>query len=182
MSCCTIYEFHDGKPISAKEFGNSWGGAMVIWTAMFDRYEKNPAIAYDNVLTAMHGPRGKRFWGLWQRQDIPEFMRAVFAATFDRAIVRREHFARYANDLREFVKHFGKGDGACHLPAWADYVEACEAEAVGFQQTSVAENLWFDYPDDGSDAVPYDLNTGDQHMDVYAELEALTSQAASSAQ
>src|SRR5690242_1122243 len=103
MSYCAIITFKFGRPDQQIKYGNAWGGAAYVWTALYDKYLKDPAIAYDSWLTDFRENQGKRLWGLAYRTDLPAYERAVNFSTFDYAIVRREHFERFCADLREFV-------------------------------------------------------------------------------
>ena len=175
MSYCTIIAFQDGKPSESKEFQNAWGGAAYIWDSRWKAYEKNPNKEYDTWLCNDEG--AKRLWALAKRKDLPRFMRAVHVATFDRAIVKREHYLWFIKDLRDFTAHFPT-TGECHLYEWAKWIVGHSAtEAIGFHHTSVSENLW-DVRDDEAtvdeDDIqmrPYDLNVDVGHFDVY---EAIT--------
>jgi hypothetical protein len=165
MSYCQIIEFRDGKPGQAYEFRNAWGGAARIWNALYDRYLKDPKKEYD---TWAFGGDHKKFWQLAERKDLPVFERAVHASTFDRAMIRREHFAAFAEHLREFVKAYPVGgDTYDHLPKWADIIEASDAEAIGFHGTSVSDNLWMEYDEQTDESTPYDLNSEDRHFEVH---------------
>lgn len=165
MSYCEIIVFRDGKPVDSIEYGNSWGGAAFIWSALFDKYLKRGE--YDNWLT-----RSEELWKLAERADLPMFERAVMSGTFDYAIICRENFKQFVEHLREFVATYAAGNKSCHLLAWAEFIETCDAEAIGFRGTSVSENLWFKYDDNGENEIPYDLNSMDQHFEVYEELES----------
>lgn len=169
MSTCAIIEFRDGKADTEHRFGNSWGGAARIWTALFDKYAKDPKIEYDNWLTTASQPGNRRLWDLVDDPRLMEFEKAVHYATFDNFIVRRENFSRFAKHLREFSLAYSYG-GIDHLPAWANVIEKSDAEAVGFHHTSVSENPWIAWADDSDEGTPYDLNIGDKHFEVYDAL------------
>jgi hypothetical protein len=168
MSRCQLIEFRNSKPANAFEFSNSWGGAARIWSALFDRYLKDPRKEYDSWLSRAVGS-DRSLWDLAKREDLPLFERAVHASTFDRAIVKRENFALLAQHLREFASKYPP-QGVCHLNAWADRIEASHAEAIGFYGTSVSENLWYDWDEEKDESVPYDLASRDEHFEVYEFL------------
>lgn len=181
MSYCSIITFKNGKPNGEVEYRNSWGGTAYIWDALFEKYLKDPNKEYDTWLC--NKERARDLWQLSERPDIPLYMRAVLAATFDYAIVGRQHFKEFAKHLREFVQYFGTRNRVCHLIEWADYIEKCKAEAVGFYGTSVSRNLWFDWDEKKDKSIPYNLNKRDDHFEVYDWLVAydaaiLTAQAA----
>ena len=172
MSYCQIIAFRDGKPAEGVEYGNSWGGAAFIWTSVYDKYLFDPKKEYDSWLYDIS--RGKtRLWDLAKREDLAMYVRAVHASTFDRAIIRQENFKRYAEGLRKFVDTFHDDKSVCHLKAWADFVEKSDAEAIGFYGTSTSDNLWFEWDEEKEESIPYDLNTENNHFEVYEWLDSL---------
>jgi hypothetical protein len=168
MSYCEIIAFKDGKPSEALESRNAWGGAAYVWSCLFDKYLKDPNNQYDTWLSE----RGQgRLWDLAKKKEIPAFMRAVHASTFDYALVLPKNFQRFIDDLREFARYFGTNGKVCHLETWATFIDQHrDAEAIGFYGTSVGENLWFTWDEGKEESVPYDLASGDKHFDVYDEL------------
>jgi len=170
MSYCEIISFKDGVVGNSLECSNSWGGAARIWSVMFDRYMKDPAVPFDSWLSVLSSPtRSKILWGLADRQDLPIFERVVYASTFDYAIVFSKDFKTFADYLDQFAKAH-PAPGACHLMAWNDFVLSCEGEAIGFYGTSVGENLWNPFDEEKDCHTPYDLNTGTKHFDVFERI------------
>lgn len=166
MSYCAIIPFNDGKPCGDVKFPNAWGGAARIWDSLYRRYVANPLDPYDEIL-----------WALAKNENLLLAERAVHVATFDRAIIRREHFKQYREHLDRFIElHPAKAGHIDHLPAWASYMGACVAEAIGFHGTSVANNLWQEYDEETDEFTPYDLNdpkNEGRHIEVYDWLENL---------
>jgi len=116
---------------------------------------------------------------LMQRTDLPDFERVVLAATMDYAIVKKEHFSIFAEDLTKFVLKYGTAryhDGkwytvVCHLIKWAEVFRTSTAEAISFYHTSVGENLWTDWDDEKDQPLPYDLNKDTKHFEVYSIID-----------
>lgn len=182
MSYCALIYIKDGKQASSQEFRNAWGGAAYIWDYLFNRYLKDPRKEYDTWLTSASASDAP-LWKLAGRKDIPRFLRAVHASTFDRAYVAREHFKQFTADLREFVLVAGtEGQRVIHLLDWADAIDALgdDIDAVGFHGTSVSENLWFVYDAEKDESVPYDMSARDEHFEVYEWLDEVDSEVAAS--
>jgi len=141
MSYCQLIAFKGGQAHGGVEFRNSWGGSARIWDALFKTYVPKKH-EYDSWLA--NNGNDERLWALARREDLPMFERAVHAFTFDRFYVRKENFAKFANDLRLFVaKHAVIGACVDHLPAWANWLDSENgAEAVGLHGTSVSGNPW----------------------------------------
>lgn len=173
MSTCTLYEFREGRPHAAAEYKNAHGGAWFVWSALYDRYLPSRD---EPSLTASLQRRGQQspLWDLPRTNDLrlELFERAVLASTFDRAIIARLNFERYAKHLSEFLTLYPPADGVpCHLSSWAAVASISVADAIGFHQTSSADDPWFRIGDDG-ELVAYNLNGGKQHFEVYAWLRA----------
>ncbi len=160
MSYCQIIPFAEGLPQSGIEFRNAWGGAARIWSALFDAYLKNPAIPYHSWMGS-----ADELWSLAKREDLPTFERAVHASTFDHAYISRENFGRFAGDLRQFAEKYPVPGAVDHLLPWAEWIEASDAEAVGFHGTSVAENPWWVWDEEKDDSTPTPLKVASRCMD-----------------
>ena len=173
MSYCEIITFRNGLPSRSIEFKNSWGGSARIWSALFNTYLKNPAVPYQSWLSDM----GQSLWPLAERADLPMFERAVLAATFDVAYVRRENFPRLVADLRAFAgKYPVQGNQLDHLPAWADTIEKLDVEAMAFRGTSVADNPWWAYDEQKDEEIPRSLSEGFEVYDWLNQLQESTNQ------
>lgn len=178
MTYCAIITFKDGKAAEVHQFKNSWGGAAFVWQALWNKYvmpelmREDVGNHYKNWICAKEDDIN-RLWNLWKREDIrmPLYERIALLGTFDNAILRKENFADFADQLRRFVEaHHTNPQAVCHLGKWADFIETSSAEAVGFHTTSVCENPWMEEDLDG-EPVPYKLNTGEKHFEVYEDLK-----------
>lgn len=165
MSYCAVITFRNGKPAECLECRNAWGGMAFVWSALFEVYCKDPKVQYDSWLQ-----KPERVWTLANNPDLPIALRAVLCSTFDYALVYRDDFKRYAADLRAFTAWAGTRNVVCHLPSWADFIEKCDAEAIGHYGTSVADNPWSTFDEQTEAMVPYDLTTGTKHFSVYAKF------------
>ncbi|MHC4844391.1 MAG: hypothetical protein ACYTEE_11360 [Planctomycetota bacterium] len=164
MSYCSIIEFEDGLPARETEYKNAWGGAARIWTPLYDTYLKDPNNEYDSWLSTM---KPEKLWDLADRKDLPMHLRAVLSCTFDYATIEQKNFKRFAEDLRQFREHFPPNGVVCHLIEWAHHIEQSHAQAVGFYGTSVSDNLWWSYDEDTDQMIPYNLDRGEEHFEVY---------------
>ncbi len=175
MSYCMLIEFRDGFPAECLAFQNAWLGAAYIWDALYKTYLHDPRKMYDNWMSSCSGG-DKRLWQLASREDLPRFERAVHAATFDYAIVEKEHFAMFAADLRQFAEKYG---GTSHLLAWAEWVQKSAAERIGFMGTSVAGSLWCTWDESAGECREYDFATETKHWSVYEHIGGPAATAAS---
>lgn len=172
MSYTQLITFNDGLPERGPEFSNAWGGAARIWSSLFDKYLKNPAIPYDTWLSRL-SREDNSLWDLAKRTDLPVFERAVHMFTFDLAYVSKDNFDRLSEHLREFAEDH-RVYQVDHLCAWADAIDAMEGvEAVGLYATSVSENVWFEYDEEKDESMPVPLSRG---FEVYKWIELLSAQ------
>lgn len=170
MSYCEIITFKNGVPDDRKEFRNAWGGAARIWTALYDLYLKDRTDEYSNWLSDTSG----RLWKLVDDARLTDVAKAVLTSTFDRAIVAREHFKRFAADLEAFDEAFPAPENhVSHLWSWVKFVSDLgdDVEAVGFYGTSCGEDLFTSYDEETDEYIPYNLNEQQKHFEVYAWLE-----------
>lgn len=172
MSYCQIIEFVNGKAQGGQEFSNSWGGSACIWTCLYDEYLRNPDISYDCWLSESGS---KRLWDLVNDDRLSDFEKSCLAFTYDYFIVEKKNFKRFCNDLRKFNQkyRFENNGKVCHLINWLIYIEHLppEVEAIGLYGTSVGENTWFEWDEDKEESEPYNLATGEKHVELYSWLK-----------
>lgn len=179
MSTTTIYVFQE-PDWTAKvhtELKNSWGWAAFVYEALLRRYS-------GQIRGIKPGDRylyGTHNWAkLWEQEaEIPfePWERNVLRATYDRAIIRGlTPLARIAGEMRRFQReHHHPWDGVCHLDTIGVIIEKLlfdmghtwKPTAIGFQPTSVAEELWrVPVADDPDETRMYDLQRDKLHHEV----------------
>lgn len=162
-----VIDRQTGSCTEFAEYSNSWGSAPVIWNIFAEKYwgKKKSAWLVSSEL--------QDFWNLCKDSTIPLAHRAVFAMTFDRAIISRKFYQRAIDDIKKFVEDFEDypdfWTGVNHWPRIAlDIVEisGTDAEAVGFHMTTVTENpcMVFD-----AESETYRLHP--ELFELYDELE-----------
>ena len=144
-----------------KTLKNSHGSAPFIWDAVSQKYLNKAYFLADDKL-----------WPLWKAAYIPLHQRAVFMITFDYAYVAKKDYQRAGRDVRKFLLDFPpKFENVNHWNTIADLFESDpDIPAIGFQMTSVADDLWgFEY-DDKDNPLPFDWT---KYYSVYDELDSL---------
>jgi len=173
MSRTTLYAVGaDGEVQEYAEFRNSHGSAGYVWRVMGDRY-----IGPDAYSTALFSDGMQRLWDLWRDTILPLHHRAVMLFTFDHVMVRAEDFVRLAEDMEAFVRDFYPDGSACSLPEQAATLREMATEkgirGACWQQTRVAESLWYVYGDEGDDeGRAYNIDVDDKHWWLYETLNA----------
>jgi hypothetical protein len=170
--------FEDGIVSSEFEWNNGHGAAARVWDALYNKYlhDGKPYSCWMNMRDF------KPLWSLWKDPRLSEVEQRVQLMTFDYAIIRRENFRRAADDLDAFEDLHPSGSRVSHLCAWAETLRELaddeEIEAIGFQHTSVGENLfvsWEENSDPDSEeediCIRYNINTEDKHFEVFAAYE-----------
>lgn len=175
MSYAELVIFRGDEMSEAIEYGNSWGGSARIWDAIWDKYMRDHRNPYDGWLMNINGERGRQFWQLCNSERLSPHERTVFAFTFDYALICRDDFKAFADDLLQFDKdNPTEPERVNHLPAWArKFAELLEDETVtyvGLHGTSVSENLWNIY-DEETDAMVYTKATDERAFDAFTARE-----------
>ena len=101
---------------------------------------------------------------------MPYADRVTLATTYDYALLRGTELSRAADCLTKTAAWL---PAECHVRAEADVLRELslqpEVRAVGFQQTSVAENVWWvSGPDE--DGRPYHVDWDASHFWVFDEV------------
>lgn len=176
MSRAYLYGFKqetvDGEKqseaVAFATFQNSWGGAALVWSCVFDEFFKDPARMYDSWMA-----RPDVLWTAHKMVDrVPACVRAVHASTYDRALVLAEHFLIHADNLEAFCERYKSRDatnGVNHLPDWAAAFRDAVGkwDAIGLYATSCAQNPWWVYGEGDDEGRPYDLGFDEDHFSVY---------------
>lgn len=166
MSRTTMYAFPESGPgEKLAEFANAWGSAAYVWSSLSGSYLGGGAVW-------MSEAGSRRLWDLAGDEKLQPCERLTLASTFDRWLCGRESFAALAAAYRELVRLHPPGGAPCHLPAMASLLDDLAAgrkhgldfppRAVGWHQTSVAENLWWVREGEGGGRM-YDLSRDSGH-------------------
>lgn len=146
MSSTIILAVRPGRSVSERgELSNSWGSAPNIWTPLWDEAQRQGIIRkdheYDHAIMSRHADD---LFALWDDERVPFHHRVALALTFDRWYVKREDYARLADDLDRFFGDFPVPVGAVnHWPAIISLLRSVQSQkvpALGFWWTTVAEN------------------------------------------
>jgi hypothetical protein len=164
MSHTTILAVYPGERVEPlRELRNSWGTAEPVWQYLYKRFLHSRLQPWNH----------DRLWTLWNNHKVPEHYRAILLVTFDRALVRKEHFARAAADIRK-ADSMDEGQGnAYHWPLISDiFASNPDVPAIGLWCTSVSVNPFLGkYNADKRDHDPFDWSTA---VDVYGEIDKPT--------
>lgn len=162
MSYTTILAIYPGDHFEElEELRNAWHSAPLVWDVIWNAYGTK-LHEYDSSMMA-----GERLWALYKDPRLSDAERAVFAMTFDRAFVAKEHFQRAADDVAVFMAAHNVGG---HWVRLRDiYLSNPDVPAIGLHCTSVAEN-----PFQGAwneDAEDYDPIDWSMTWSIYDEDE-----------
>lgn len=163
MSRTTIYAFPVAGPgVKVCEFANSWGSASRIWTSLSEKYLGDRNAWLGDLLMS------EKLWKLRDDSRLSNEERLVLLSTFDRALIPARNFTLLAAAFRKFAEQHPT-EGVCHLRQFAvtlDLIAAgqlhlsVEPAAVGFHQTSVSINPWWNEDEERL----YDLSRDDNHF------------------
>lgn len=170
MSYCTIIKFKNGKPFDSVEFSNSWGGMARILDVIYKEYIKDPDNPLDSWL--LDNEVDRKIEELFGNNRLKWFEKAPVACLFDFAVVNKENFLRFAEDLIMFETTYPPYEKISHLPEWADTIRKLDCECIGFYHTSVTEDIWteFDYNEKKDKPIPYNMKKHNKHFEIYRDL------------
>ncbi len=150
MSRATVYGLYPEKKeiVEIKELRNSHGSASVIWDIFLKEY-------YLIESYSAGQPYMELLWPRYKDLGIPQYQRAVLMMTYDQAYIKNDYYKRAAEDIRQFLEKFPPIEG--NVNHWAEIAsileEEKEAPAIGFQMTSVAENLLAEWDEEKEESV-----------------------------
>lgn len=187
MSYTTLYAVNNrGVCHGYREYRNSWGAAAFVWNALVEKYwPLKPGQKSWERPVGMGGDM-KPVWALAKQQDLPVYERVVLITTFDNMMIRREDFNFVADCFEQFdvalnpnrkipFEDTSTPQVACHMMAFAfDFRKLADDKkvcAVCFQQTSVSDDMWYDY----SRKKPYNIYSkgNDKHWFLFDEYPDL---------
>lgn len=165
-----------------RELRNSWHGAILLWSHLSERY-----LGESLSLAMMRD--GSRLWNLVKDTRLSRDERIALATTFDRVMVKQEHFRLVADAIDRMIREPNSAGHWGNWPAQADALRYLALDsmcfAVAWNQTSVNDDTWTVYEEgkdeeeeyeDEVDSRPYDLSRDSGHwflFDHYPELLGL---------
>ena len=191
MSYTEIFGFDkEGNAYYQANISNAWRGGMAIWNILEERYlpphrpsyvpahipdEKVESfLSYKPRRTAdmMNRDAMKEIWDLFNNEKVSLTDKIVLGTTFDRVIVKKEDFSK-------LIEAFEAFEGETSLKEQAAVIKEMAVDdgciAVGWNQTSVNGDTWANfggYDEEADEAIPYSLNTVNEHWYLFDELTA----------
>lgn len=175
----------DGSVAPYKDFRNSWGGAALIWDYFTEKYFplKPNQKTWDRTVGMFADM--KPIWDLQHREDLSDAEYGVLMSTFDNVMVRREDlidlaecFDVVAADMPKYLANGRCNHMADQAATFREIAIDPKVLAVCWQQTTVAEDMWYVYLPEASDesedgeGLPgsgswYNINTGTKHWFLF---------------
>ncbi|SRR6266571_1188624 len=119
----------NGDVVKYGEAHNAWGGAMHIWEKLDKQYQTNcPILNY------------RQLWNSIGRMSEPD--KWVLASTYDNVLIQDEHLPTLIKHLTAFVECYPSSTLVEAIDLLERASEDNEAQAVGFNQTSVNSDVW----------------------------------------
>ena len=173
MSSTTLYVFRsDGLAEAHTTFRNSHGSAPRVWRALCEKYI-HPIYPQLRVFRDV-----EKLFEIQESLPLKDFEVDLLHWTADRFILKSEYFTAMADSFDKFELEYPCPGYANHLPAIAELmrkfkIDEPDVQAIAFQQTSVAEDMWYvfetiEHPVDPEytkdEDRPYDLNKDTNHF------------------
>lgn len=116
MSYTTLYKIDpSGKITEQAEFSNSHRGAAMVWENLWRKYlpERQNALSqkYGFKVTSpiLDLNECRAVWRLYKDIKIPRFVRSVLLSTFDHAILEKDKFQDFYDDVLKYSGMFAAG-------------------------------------------------------------------------
>lgn len=162
MSYTTILAaFQDGQLQPVTEIRNSWRAAMWIWNEIARKYCGMDTFPMPLGEDGME--KCRKVWNMADSERIKEIDRLALLTTLDGFLVEARHFERVAQALDEFQPT------STNLKEQAVVIRRLAKEgarAIGWHQTSTAEDPWGSQDDEGN-YIPYNIDTGKKHQWIF---------------
>jgi len=141
--------FEDGIMGEAAEFQNAWRGAMFIWIYMCRKY-------LNLQYMPMSEAECEKVWALAKDPRVSRQDRLAFMSTFDNILLGPDLMLEVADALDSIPE---VTDNVRSQAIWIRKMHARGARAIGWRQTSVIADPWWDRDKDE----PYNIDTGTKH-------------------
>jgi hypothetical protein len=167
MSYTTLYYITpSGRIYEAAEFRNSHLGASLVWSNVFTRYLPDRIkFIKDTMGFEPKNPVTKddydALWKLWERPDVPIYVRSVLFSTFDYAYLEKQYFQRFYDDVLRYAGLFAAGSLIEQVQAIMK-LDKKKILGVCWQQTSVSNNVW-----------GKNISTSTQVWNIYEEIDSI---------
>ena len=138
-----------GVVVPHAEFKNSHRGAMMIWVNLFNVYcpdqvkEAKERYHMEGKIYPYNDEDYKAVWALAKNIIVPKHNRIVLAATFDYAILEREHFQDYIEAVETYAQDYPQ---VGHLLLQCKEIAKLQKRkiiGVCWNQTSVSADMWW---------------------------------------
>lgn len=152
MSYSTMHVAHaDGDVHDYKEYRNGHGYALPAWEYLANKYIPRLPGEDDSKfhIRWWYTDACKAVWALAKDKRLETWELLVLHASFDHAVVEREHFHKLAAAFEHIGREYAKIKPECvnHYPAMANDIRTLppEVQAICFTATSCGDNLWWAY-------------------------------------
>ena len=149
MSSTELYYItKKNRVINCMDFRNSWLGAMCVWANLYkahfaERIKSNTKELGFEADSPITDDDYKAVWGLFKKEDVPEYEKAVLGSTFDNVILEKEQFKRFYDDVLRYCIYYQAGT----LLAQAQFINTLSKRktirGVAWNQTSVNADTYY---------------------------------------
>ena len=156
MSYTEMFGFDkNGNAYPYAEIDNSWRSLIAVWEHLVKKYLNIDKFAYHSM---------KEIDELIEKNILSEVDKICLYTTFDNVLVKKEDMLRVIDAFRKF------DSDRTSLKEQADILEEMlnndDCIAVGWNQTSVNDDIWYryNYDEETESYVPYNCLTGNKHI------------------
>lgn len=165
----------EGPVFHSADVGNSWRGAMFVWTSLKDKYilKGREETDIDWLKNGQNNdPFGlKGVWELSEGDQLLDYEKAVLMSTYDWVICEADKIPLFVSYLIKFAEVYGEGnllEQADVLNQIYEVILECkdsdEVVGVCWNQNSVVVDLWTVGQDEEDELIWYDYS---KHNEEY---------------
>ncbi|MGG5319266.1 hypothetical protein [Enterococcus sp. AZ072] len=163
MSTTEIYAvIKNGDVTPYGEAQNSWLGGMHVWNSLNEKYDLNDGMMFGF----------KKTWGHFNKGFYEGYEDILLGSTFDKVYVSKRNFDRLIEGFQKYWETHPASNFDEQIEVIKSMQEVDEVIGVAWCQTSVADDLWdFGYDEEADETIPYNINLGDKHWELFEELD-----------
>lgn len=183
MSCVEIYGFNKNGIIEEeREVRNAMRGSMLIWQHIEKKYLPSLKPLYgwesDNYRSrffTFSSDKLDEFWNLITDKKVSEVDRIVLGSTYDNVLIKKDNIEKLLNAYEKFE---GESNLKEQILAIKDLFKNRNIIALGYNQTSVNSNPWWEYNEEKEDeenyfGESYNFLTGKRHWWLFERIKEI---------
>ncbi|MBS6192026.1 MAG: hypothetical protein KH815_03275 [Enterococcus hirae] len=163
MSTTEIYAIEkSGNVVPYGSAQNSWLGGMHVWNSLNDKYKHGGGLFIGFDAT----------WKAFNKGIYEEYENVVLGSAFDKVIVLKENFGQLLKSFEQYFHVYPNYNFDEQIEIIKEMEKDEDIIGVAWCQTSVADDLWdYCYDEEKDEVIPYNIFKGEDHWNLFDNLE-----------